>query len=110
MEWRGASLHTLTLLPGLKVVTEKFPEGMIVGELPESIRPKGGRAKAGSEPEIGQLTHSNLELIREQLEEQLLADDGAETYGIGMRHSGCILPLPPPSSSQVHGQHGAHIA
>jgi hypothetical protein len=60
-------------------MAEKFPQGIIVGEIPRSCRPAKGRkpaAAAHNVPQVGELTASNLDMVREQLEANLLADDG----------------------------------
>lgn len=74
----------------------KFPEGMVVGDIPASCRPatKGGSRKTPSKsgaaaaggaaaaaasplsPGVLPLTRDNLDKIRQRLEENLLSDTG----------------------------------
>lgn len=62
-------------------MAEKFPQGVIVGELPPSCQPPQGRGgasrrAAAAAPVVGELTAGNLAQVRDQLEANLLADDG----------------------------------
>lgn len=55
-------------------MAEKYPHGMILGALPAEIAAK---VKTNVEPSpIASLTEANLELVRTQLENHLLNDDG----------------------------------
>ncbi|EGD81798.1 hypothetical protein PTSG_02510 [Salpingoeca rosetta] len=65
---------------GLRVLSHKFPDGLIVGDLPASCRPKkGDMATHAHRVVLGSLTPDNLEVVRQQLETNLLADDASST-------------------------------
>ena len=101
--------------PGLRVMAEKFPQGVIVGELPASCRPPKARKGPGAPavPQMGELTASNLDIVREQLETNLLNDDGAFlllrcsrgllSSLLVARHS-LVCAHPSSSDSVVHSQ------
>lgn len=114
------SLRRSSARAGLKVMAEKFPQGMIVGTLPPSCRPAPPVKKTGGKPpavvtqavpaevplELGQLTQANLDLIREQLEIQLLADDGKWCIPRSCQQAAHRIQLAtPPSGSQIHRKH-----
>lgn len=73
--------NLFVLSGGLRVMAEKFPQGVIVGELPASCRPPKARKGPGAPavPQMGELTASNLDIVREQLETNLLNDDASST-------------------------------
>lgn len=53
-------------------MAEKYPEGMIVGALPQNV----ARKVKTPVHSIATLTTDNLELVRSQFENNLLVDDG----------------------------------
>eukprot|EP00035_Acanthoeca_spectabilis_P023075 m.447528 g.447528 ORF g.447528 m.447528 type:complete len:342 (+) comp19527_c0_seq1:1404-2429(+) len=58
--------NVFLLSGGLRVLCDKIPEGIVIGELPGSKRVKGAPSAAG--PMYATLTKENIEQIREQLE------------------------------------------
>ncbi|EDQ91042.1 uncharacterized protein MONBRDRAFT_36377 [Monosiga brevicollis MX1] len=62
---------------GLRVLIEKYPDGMVVGEVPPHLRLKGHAHAAV--PVAAPLTMDNLEVVRSRLESNLLQDDASST-------------------------------